>query len=286
MPMNLIQSIASPAWAAGFKVITSRCEGCHRSLALRHLTAQKAGITMYGCWYCSSACFKAAAEKKFAELLTTGQEQVNHVSRMPLGLLLIGRSLLTAEQLSEATEEQKESEGEIGEILARRGFVNEKQVTGARAVQWSCPVFSVPKHSIQTGIQIPSALIQLYSAIPLHYVPRTKRLFVGFVLGIEYGLLYAIEQMTGCNTQPCFVTPSDFEIQMQLREQMQELCADTTPKEWTFESIQTPAEMAQILCSHGVDLEADEVIISRCREYLWARLKYGPEAVDLFFRAG
>jgi hypothetical protein len=284
--MNLIQSIASPAWAAGFRIITSRCEGCHRSLALRHLATQKAGIAMDGCWYCSSACLKTAAERKLSDLLSRGQEPVNHVSRMPLGLMLIGRSLVTAEQLREATDEQKEAGGEIGEILARHGFVSEKQVTGVRAVQWSCPVFSVPKHPIQTGIQIPFVLMQLYSAIPLHYVPRTKRLFVGFIHGIEYGLLYAIEQMTGCNTQPCFVTPSDFETQMQLREQMQELCGDTTPKELTFESVQTPAEMAQIVCSQGVDLEADEVTISRCREYLWARLTYGAEAVDLFFRAG
>jgi hypothetical protein len=253
---------------------------------MRHLSSQKAGITMHGCWYCSSACFKAAAEKKLSDLLLTGQEQVKYVTRMPLGLILISRSLVTAEQLREATDEQKESGGEIGEILVRRGFVSEKQVTGVRAVQWSCPVFSVPKHPIYTGIQIPSVLIQIYSAIPLHYVPKTKRLFVGFVHSVEYGLLYAIEQMTGCNTQPCFVTPSDFEIQMQLREQMLEQCGDTTPKELTFESVQTPAEMAQILCRHGVDIEADEVIISRCREYLWARLTYGAKAVDLFFRAG
>jgi hypothetical protein len=205
---------------------------------------------------------------------------------MPLGLILISRNLVTAEQLREATDEQKEAGGEIGEILVRRGFVSEKQVTGVRAVQWSCPVFSVPKHPIHAGIQIPSVLIQLYSAIPLHYVPKTKRLFVGFVHGVEYGLLYAIEQMTGCNTQPCFVTPSDFEIQMRLREQMQDLSGDTTPKELTFEGVQTPAEMAQILCSHGVDIEADEAIVSRCREYLWTRLKYGSQAVDLFFRAG
>ena len=284
--MNLIHSIASPAWAAGFRVMTSRCESCHRSLALRHLTGQKAEITMHGCRYCSSACFKAAAEKKLSDLLSTGQEQVNHVTRMPLGLILIGRSLVTAEQLRDATDEQKEAGGEIGEILVRHGYVSEKQVTGVRAVQWSCPVFSVPKYPIKTEIQIPSVLIQLYSAIPLHYVPKTKHLLVGFVHNVEYGLLYAIEQMTGCNTQPCFVTPSDFEIQMQLREQIQELCGDTTLKELTFESVQTPAEMAQIVCSQGVDLEADEVIISRCREYLWARLKYGAEAVDLFFRAG
>ena len=121
--MNLIQSIASPVWSAGFRVITSRCESCQRSFAMRNLSAHKAGITMHGCWYCSSACFKAAAEKKLSDLLSTGQEQVNHVTRMPLGLILVGRNLVTAEQLREATDEQKEAGGEIGEILVRKGEV-------------------------------------------------------------------------------------------------------------------------------------------------------------------
>ena len=55
--MNLIPSIAMPAWTASFKVITSRCRNCHRSLALRHLSARKAGIKMHDYWYCSSRCF-------------------------------------------------------------------------------------------------------------------------------------------------------------------------------------------------------------------------------------
>jgi hypothetical protein len=277
--------MAMQAWAAGLKVITSKCECCHRSLALRHLSSPKAGIRMDGCWYCSCPCFTSAAETKLSELLTSGLEPAHHVSRMPLGLILISRGLLTGQQLREAIDGQKESGGEIGELLVRHGLVSEKQLTAVRAAQWGCPVFSVSKHTIHPGIQIPSALIQLYSAIPLHHVAATKRLLVGFVDVIEYGLLYAIERITGCKTQACFVTPSDFQIQLQQSESVLDQPADATPKEVMFESVQTPAEMAHILSGYAINLEADEAIIGRCREHLWTRLRCVSKEVDLLFKA-
>lgn len=284
-PMNLIHSIASPAWTSGFRAITSRCESCNRSLALRQVAVQKAGIRMHGCWYCSSLCLTSAAEKKFSDLLMSGQERSNRLTRMPLGLILIRRGSLTSEQLKESTDIQKQTGGEIGEILVRQGFLNEKQVTAVRAEQWGCPVFSVPNHAILTGIKIPSTLIQLYSAIPLHHVAATNSLLVGFVYGIEYGLLYAIEQMTGCKTQPCFVTPSEFQGQVQHITRSLEQCGEETPREVKFEGVENPAELARILCNYCVDFEADEATIRRCREYLWARLKCGPKEFDLLFKA-
>lgn len=284
--MNLFQSIALPAWAETFKAVTSTCACCHRSLTLGHLSAQKAGIKMSGCWYCSSSCFTSAAELRLSELMVLEPAQANHVSRMPLGLIFVSRGLLTSAQLKEAVDEQKDAGGEIGEILVRRGLLTEMQVTAARAGQWGCPVFAVPQRVMQTDIQIPEALIHFHSAIPLHYVAATKRLLVGFVEGVEYGLLYAIEQMTECKTQPCFVTPSDFQTQIQLRQLATERFGDANPGEITFASVLTPAEMARILCSYVVDFEADEAIICRYREHLWIRLKCGPMEVDLLFKAG
>jgi hypothetical protein len=121
--------------------------------------------------------------------------------------------------------------------------------------------------------------------IPLHHVGATNMLLVGFVRGVEYGLLYAIEKMTGCKTQPCFVTPSDFENQMQQREQVLKLYEDGTPTEIKFESVQTSSEMARIVSSYGVHMEADEAVIQRVKEYLWSRLKCGTKEVDLLFKA-
>ncbi len=163
---------------------------------------------------------------------------------MPLGLNLISHGLLTIEQLKKATDEQKETGGEIGELLVRQGSISEKQVTAVRATEWGCPVCRVPKHAIQTGINLPSTLMRIYSMIPVHYVVRTNLLLVGFVHNVEYGLLYAIEQITGCETKPCFVTPSDFKTQMQQQEREEERVGNTPARELKFENIQTPAEIA------------------------------------------
>jgi Type II secretion system (T2SS), protein E, N-terminal domain len=236
---------------------------------------------MHDLWYCSARCFTSAVEQEISRLLTSGTEQASHISRMSLGLILINRGLLTIDQLKKATNDQKETGGELGELLVLQGLASEKQVTAIRATQWGCPVFAVPKHAVRIGIDIPPTLIQLYSMIPVHYVAATNLLLVGFVHTVEYGLLYAIEQMTGCKTKPCFVTPSDFQIQMQLREELQE----SSVKQMTFESIQTPAEIARILCSSSLEIEADEAFLGKCKEYLWARLKSDSKAVDLLFKA-
>lgn len=282
--MKLFESIALPAWTEGFRAVTSTCECCHRSVTLGHLSAKKAGIKMRGFWYCSSSCFKSAAEVRLSKLMMSAPEQASHISRMPLGLIFVSRGLLTSAQLREAVEEQKKAGGEIGEILVRQGLLSEMEVTAARAGQWSCPVFAVPQRAMQTDIQVPEALTHFHSAITLHYVTATKRLLVGFVHGVEYGLLYAIEQMTGCKTQPCFVTPSDFQAQIKQRQLALERFGDATPREIAFENVHTPAEIARILCSYVVDLEADEAIICRYKEHFWIRLKCGPSEVDLIFK--
>jgi hypothetical protein len=284
--MKLISWIAMPAWITAVKVVTSRCGSCNRSLALRHLSARKAGIRMHGSWYCSSRCFRWAAEREVLQLLKPATEQPAHLSRMPLGLNLISHGLLTIVQLKKATDEQKEAGGEIGELLVRQGSVSEKQVTAVRAAEWGCPVFAVPKQAIPIGISLPSTLMRIYSMIPVHYVVRTNLLLVGFVHNVEYGLLYAIEQITGCETKPCFVTPSDFQTQMQQQQKELERSGFTPARELKFESIQTAEEIARTLCTSGLEIEADEAFIGKCKEYLWVRLTSELQAVDLLFRAG
>jgi hypothetical protein len=281
--MKLIPPIAMQAWVAGLKIVVSRCEACHKMLALRHLSARKAGIRMHDSWYCSSRCFQSAAEQEILRLVKPANGPAAYVARMPLGLDLIGHGLLTIEQLKRATDEQKEAGGEIGDLLVRQGSVSEKQVTAIRAAEWGCPVFTIPKHSPWIEINIPATLMHLHSMIPVHYVVRTNLLLVGFVHSVEYELLYAIEQMTGCETTPCFVTPTDFQLQMRQREEGRP--TDNLTEEIKFERPQTPAEIARILCTSGVEIEAEEASIAKCRGYIWARLKSGAKAVDLLLKA-
>jgi hypothetical protein len=281
--MKLIRTIAASRWAAGFEIITCKNKSCGRWLTLRHIAARKIGIQMRDDWYCSAQCFSSAAEYRFAQLLQPVSAPPSHVSRMPLGLILISRGLVSSENLRNSVEEQKRTGEEIGEVLLRQGFVSEKQITEVRAAQWGCPVFTVPKGATKTDVHIPKTFVELHSMIPLHYVATTNQLLVGFVQGIEYGPLYAIEQMTGCKAHPCFVTPTEFRMQLQQREQAQGL--DATPAELKFENVQTPAEMAQILSDYCLDLSADHAIISKCRDYLWARLICDVKRVDVLFKA-
>jgi hypothetical protein len=280
--MKLTFPIVRPAWVAGLKVIASKCEICDRSLALRQISNRKVGIKMRDFWYCSSRCFTSAAEQQVSRLLQLRTEQA--APRMPLGLDLISRGLLTVEQLKKATDEQKETGGEIGELLVRHGVVSEKQVTAIRAAEWGCPVFAVPKQVVRITIDIPAALMRIYSMTPVHYVPATNLLLVGFVHSIEYGLLYSIEQISGCKTKPCFVTPSDFQSQMFHQEKEQEQDGNAPGTEAKIRSAKTPDEIARLLCASSLEIEADEALIERCKEYLWARLKSGSKVVDLLFK--
>jgi hypothetical protein len=284
--LKLFLSFVTPSWVADLKAVASRCASCHRLVILRQFSARKAGIRMHGSWYCSGRCFCSAAEREILRFGTSGSAPASHNSRMPLGLNLMSRGWLTAEQLKKATDEQKETGGEIGEVLVRQGSVSEKQVTEIRSAEWGCPVFTLPKHAAQIGIQVPSTLIRAYFMIPVHYVAATNLLYVGFVHSIEYGLLYAVEQLTGCKTTPCFVTPTAFQSEMEHTKQLQQRSAEPPAKELNFEGIQTPAEIGRILCDTGLQMEAEEAFIGNCKEYVWARLKNGHKSADLLFKVG
>jgi hypothetical protein len=270
--MKLIPSIP-PGGTAGANIV--QCDICHRTTLARQISTRKVGIRIRESWYCSAPCFTTAAEKEISRILTSATDQPGHVPRMPLGLNLVRRGFLTVEQLKRATDEQKDTNEDIGEFLVRCGAISEKQLTAVRAADWGCPVFNLPKHSPPVGKSLPQALIRRFLMIPVHYVSATNLLLVGFVRHVEYGLLYAVEQMTECQTKPCFLTASDFELKLQQSAPSREL---------TFEDTHSVAEMARLLCVHGLDLEADEALIENGRDYVWARLKADSGTLDLLFR--
>jgi hypothetical protein len=282
--MQLIDLLHIAVKIIGLRTMTCPVDGCGRWLTLKHIIDRSIGIRMRDCWYCSNSCFRKAAEDRFSQLLSAGVMTASHTTRMPLGLLLMSHGLISSEHLQQATVEQKVTGEDIGELLIRQGLLSEKQLTSVRAAQWDCPVFAIPKGAVTTQIKIPQALVEDHGMIPLHYVAATNSLLVGFVQGIEYGPLSAIEQMTGCKTQACFVTPEDFRLQLEERSRLDD--EDPTLSELVFRDIKKPTELARILANYGHHFKADEAAIDICREHLWARLKSGSKAVDLLFNIG
>lgn len=275
----MVPSIPLPAWLNALRPVKVRCQVCRHAMAVRQHTAN-AGIRVRDQWFCSPRCFRSGAEREVARLLKFRFDQPVHGERMPLGLSLLRQQLVTVEQLRHASEEHKETGDELGEVLVRQRAASEKNVTAVRAALWGCPVFAIGNPPASVTVSIPVTLMRNYGMVPVHFVASTNSLLAGFVHGVEYGMLYAIEQITGCSTKPCFVTPSDYQLQMEQQQRHQAPDAEVA-----FEAMRSPVEIAEIICSSGLEVEADEALLERCKDYLWVRLKSESRALDLLFRA-
>lgn len=272
--MNLIASISSSPWAAGFRHVNCAKPGCNRWLTQRHLSARPVGVTIRDAWYCSYRCAVAPLEERFRELMPTISKSSARSPRMPLGLMCVGRGWITEEQLRIAKERQQQIKGDMGAVLLGLGFASEEQITAARSSLWNCPVYTLPPRISRSGITLPSTLMQAYSAVPMQSGPSTG-LFIGFLDRVDYGLLYAVEQVTGCKTTPCFLTPTAHRAFTESHSQF--------ANELTYEDGMTAQQMTRIASQHGARVNANAVVVVRCGDYIWARLNGGSKTEDLLF---
>jgi len=200
-------------------------------------------------------------------------------SRVPVGLLLLSRGILTAEQLRSALDHQRRTGLNFGEVVQQLGFATPEQVTAAVAAQWACPVFSLGDRRLELQVRIPRQFLELYRMLPVHFVESERRLLIGFVSGIQHQVLYTIGYMTSCTVAPCFITAREYE---------QHLYSPSTSflrdDELVFEQIVEIAEMARITTSYVVQLGAERVRMGKCRDYLWVRIWGRKREMDLLFR--
>ena len=236
---------------------------------------------MRGTWFCSAQCFEKAFTAILARLLSSSVPARTATHRIPLGLMMVSRGLVSYEQLQCALEAQRRSGcGRIGDWLQSLGFASEQQVTSALSVQWACPVFSLRQAVEPRFLQIlPLALSELDGMLPVHYLEATGTLYVAFSTGIDYTVLHAAEQMLGCRTEPCLV------LRSALKRELDRARLFPRPTELVFETVADVAEMARIVRSYVLRLGAEEARMMICRSYIWVRLNSNGQAMNLLFRA-
>ena len=236
-------------------------------------------VLLEGSQYCADRCLETALIDALRRVRPISK-QPGGAHRIPLGLLLLSRQQLTAEQLRSALEVQRAAgHGRIGEWLQSLGFASEQEVTAALARQWSCPVLRADSPLIlaQAAPRIPFTLLEASSMVPVNYVEATATLHIAFSECIDYTTLYAIEQMTGCHTEPCMAAPSF------VRAGIQSL-ADRPEHEFVFECVADAAEFSRIVRSYAARLFASEIRLASCGSYTWVRLLRRTEVThDLLF---
>jgi len=229
-------------------------------------------------------CVEECLETALIRALERSNSPARHVPshRIPLGLILLSRHQVTQNQLLAALEAQRAGgRGRIGDWLQSMGAVTEQQVTAALARQWSCPVLrsDLPLPSECLGRTVPLALLQGAVMVPLTYIESASTLHVAFGEGIDYTVLYAIEQMMGIRTEPCMATPSF------VHSRLEHLARRREDTEFVFDRISDVAEFARIVRSYSVRTSASEVRLAHCGSFHWVRLlQPSRPSMDLLMR--
>lgn len=253
---------------------------CPNTLIMRSVAQSQVGLRVGDLWYCSVDCFAGAALTRFSALSRGRVVEMPYNPRLSIGLVMLSKGFLTDEQLRFAMTESQLRNEELEASLLRLGLVNERQVTAARAAQWGYPLLGRDRVGQFVEADIPPTLLRNCSAAPLHYSATTKRLLLGFVNRVEHSLLDALEQITGCRVEPCFITPTEF------REQIARLTAAPGYEEVFLEDPLTPSQMAKAIGGFAVEIAAKEGSFTRYRNYVWTRLSGKRRKIDVLFRDG
>jgi hypothetical protein len=236
------------------------------------------GIYLGKEWFCSPECFEAYLHGTITAAISSQQvSEPPKTRRMPLGLLLLQRGVLTSDQLAIGRAQQQADGVNLGSAVQTLGFATAEQVTAAVAAQWSCPVFALGGRSVSSPIRVPRRLLEQYEMLPVHFVEADKRLMVGFVTAVQYQILSTIEKITGCDALPCFITARDFQRNLQTIQA-------SPDNEIVFDRPMATAEIARLGRNYVSQLGARETRLGICRDYLWIRIWGNQQHADLLFR--
>jgi len=262
--------------------LAPRCTNpaCKGRTFLSSFKRRYSGINLAEEWYCGPECFEAAAATKIRDLSAAqGKAITRQGARIPLGLLLLSRGILTTEQIRLVLNRQRETAENFGDAAQELGFATPDQVTSAVAAQWACPVFPLGERQPAIPVRIPRRVLELYRMLPVHFAEKERRLLIGFVNSVHHQILYTIEHMTSCVVAPCFITGQEFERTLRATAP-----ADPRDSELLFDQVMDAAEMAQITRNYAVQLGSARTRLGRCRDYLWARIWGREREMDLLFR--
>jgi len=261
------------------------CENpdCQFQSALHRILRRRnsEGVMLQGHWYCSLDCFEHAIANVFAGLLKLPDTPRQHSHRIPIGLLLLGRGVISQEQLKDALRAQQQLGNErLGRCLVRLGVASAADVSTALAAQWGCAVFPLERDNRYRDCSqmIPLPLLEAAQMLPLHYVEANQLLFVGFSQDIDHTTLYSVERLLGSRTEACVVSETAME------QALEEIRGTSRPAEIVFETRFAAHEMARTVRDYAVKIGAEELLLARPRQFLWVRLRASGRSWDLMFR--
>lgn len=244
---------------------------------LRSVKRRRNGISLYGKWYCSAECFEDAAIQIVARLESETAAPEHH-PRLPLGLTLLSRGTITADQLREASQQQRASGQLLSEVIRRLGYASEDEIAAAVAEQWNCPLFRLERRPVRIPwrFSIPTRILRECSAMPAHFSSGTNILFLGFPGAVDYRLVNQARELLKVEVQPCIITDTAFRRWLAT-------CPEDE-NEIVFERSSSPAEITRIVRNYCMQTGAEEARFAKVGDLLWSHLVSARAAMNILFK--
>ncbi len=164
-----------------------------------------------GRWHCGNKCLDQAVRSAVRREFRVGEifeSRVRH--RIPLGLILQMRGVLTFTEVREALALQEQTGEKLGDVLVRHFQVDERRIAAALAAQWSAPLWHSPAEASDELLRLaPMPLFRASGSIPLRLIG--SRLSMASADGIDPPIALALERMHGVTVESGIALASSIE---------------------------------------------------------------------------
>ncbi len=249
-----------------------RCSCGSRPMSVRLHMRSGQRPQFEGNWHCGKLCLQraiAACVRREFRSGHSGESRVRH--RIPIGLLLQTRGVITADELRRALVLQEQAGARLGDILVRHFRVDERSIASALAAQWNAPLWHLPSVPSQELLRLaPLPLFRRSGTLPFRLIGT--RVSLATADGLDPPIALALERMHGVAVESGFAVASSLDAA------------------WTTLSASAPLPVEEVRCDDADDLTRRMIktistlqpVQSRavrigCR--MWLRLWLEPAAV-------
>jgi hypothetical protein len=220
-------------------------------------------------WCCSPECTRAQLEAAVSrEMNVVGGAAAGYRHRIPLGLSMLEKGWITAEDLRQALAAQRAAGGgRLGQWLVRGGSLSEAKLTRALALQWSCPVLGAGfdwRDAEAMAPVLPRLFVDALGGLPLRLAAQ-RILYLGFADRPDPVLAVALERMLGLRIESGVVEGLEFRA-----AHAEALKARYAPVELLEAA--SESSLARALASAIEKAQPLESRLVRVHDFLWLRM--------------
>jgi hypothetical protein len=235
--------------------------------------------------FCSDSCLWTHVENELSGKWRLLQlEKDRKIPRPKLGTILMQTAFVTRDQVEEAVKLQNQTrEGRIGEWLLRLGFVEERQITAALALQYGLPLINLRNSSANADAIriIPGKVAKCSGLVPVGFDDNQKTLRVAVSAPVNFNSHEAIRRMV---RKGIVTYIGDQSVIQQLLEQWYEpedLDLSTMP---TFSSLEELIAVGNEMVATAINQRAQDIQAELLQDFFWVRLDFPSESHHHLFR--